>query len=111
MIDVLSHGRLEAGFVRGVPYEILPANSNPVRMNERQWEGAVEILSRIAKACLELGLVTAFHHHAGTDRIRPASCRAVQAASLRSPGIRSPRQRMSVERTKGASLITAWLSS
>ena len=38
MVDVLSHGRLEAGFVRGVPYEILPANSNPVRMNERQWE-------------------------------------------------------------------------
>src|SRR5262245_55410164 len=25
-------------FVRGVPYEVLPANSNPVRMNERQWE-------------------------------------------------------------------------
>jgi alkanesulfonate monooxygenase SsuD/methylene tetrahydromethanopterin reductase-like flavin-dependent oxidoreductase (luciferase family) len=38
MIDILSHGRLEAGFVRGVPYEILPANSNPVRMNERHWE-------------------------------------------------------------------------
>jgi alkanesulfonate monooxygenase SsuD/methylene tetrahydromethanopterin reductase-like flavin-dependent oxidoreductase (luciferase family) len=38
MIDVLSHGRLEAGFVRGVPTEILPANSNPVRMNERHWE-------------------------------------------------------------------------
>ncbi len=38
MIDVLSRGRLEAGFVRGVPYEVLPANSNPVRMNEREWE-------------------------------------------------------------------------
>jgi alkanesulfonate monooxygenase SsuD/methylene tetrahydromethanopterin reductase-like flavin-dependent oxidoreductase (luciferase family) len=38
MIDVISRGRLEAGFVRGVPYEILPANSNPVRMNEREWE-------------------------------------------------------------------------
>ena len=38
MVDVLSHGRLEAGFVRGVPYEVLPANSNPVRMNERHWE-------------------------------------------------------------------------
>jgi hypothetical protein len=25
-------------FVRGVPYEVLPANSNPVRMNERHWE-------------------------------------------------------------------------
>ena len=38
MVDVLSRGRLEAGFVRGVPYEVLPANSNPVRMNEREWE-------------------------------------------------------------------------
>ncbi len=38
LIDVLSKGRLEAGFVRGVPNEILPANSNPVRMNERHWE-------------------------------------------------------------------------
>ena len=38
MVDVLSKGRLECGFVRGVPYEVLPANSNPVRMNERQWE-------------------------------------------------------------------------
>ena len=38
MIDVLSRGRLEAGFVRGVPYEICRANSNPDRMNERQFE-------------------------------------------------------------------------
>src|ERR1700721_1362780 len=38
MIDVLSRGRLEAGFVRGVPYEISPANSNPVRMLEREYE-------------------------------------------------------------------------
>jgi inosose dehydratase len=34
-------------------------------MSESQWNGAVEILSRIARACRELGLVTAFHHHAG----------------------------------------------
>ena len=38
LVDVLSKGRLECGFVRGVPYEVSPANSNPVRMNERQWE-------------------------------------------------------------------------
>lgn len=38
LVDVLSRGRVEAGFVRGVPYEISPANSNPVRMNERFWE-------------------------------------------------------------------------
>src|SRR4051812_43776138 len=45
MIDVLSRGRLEAGFVRGVPYEVLPANSNPVRMNEREWE-ALDLIVR-----------------------------------------------------------------
>jgi len=44
LVDVLSHGRIEAGFVRGVPYEILPANSNPVRMNERHWESLDLIL-------------------------------------------------------------------
>jgi alkanesulfonate monooxygenase SsuD/methylene tetrahydromethanopterin reductase-like flavin-dependent oxidoreductase (luciferase family) len=52
MVDVLSHGRVEAGFVRGVPYEILPANSNPVRMNERHWEA------------LDL-IVKAWTHHDG----------------------------------------------
>ena len=38
MVDVLSKGRLECGFVRSVPYEIAPANSNPVRMVKRMWE-------------------------------------------------------------------------
>lgn len=38
MIDVMSKGRLECGFVRSVPYEIAPANSNPVRTTERMWE-------------------------------------------------------------------------
>jgi len=45
MIDVLSRGRVEVGFVRGVPYEISPANSNPVRMNERLWE-AIDLIVR-----------------------------------------------------------------
>jgi alkanesulfonate monooxygenase SsuD/methylene tetrahydromethanopterin reductase-like flavin-dependent oxidoreductase (luciferase family) len=35
LADILSRGRVEAGFVRGVPYEVAPANSNPVRSNER----------------------------------------------------------------------------
>ena len=38
LLDILSRGRLEVGFVRGVPYEIAAANANPVRSNERQWE-------------------------------------------------------------------------
>jgi alkanesulfonate monooxygenase SsuD/methylene tetrahydromethanopterin reductase-like flavin-dependent oxidoreductase (luciferase family) len=38
MIDNISRGRLEVGFVRGVPYEILPANTNPTQTKERMWE-------------------------------------------------------------------------
>jgi alkanesulfonate monooxygenase SsuD/methylene tetrahydromethanopterin reductase-like flavin-dependent oxidoreductase (luciferase family) len=38
MIDNLSKGRLEVGFVRGVPFEILPANSKTIGMHERLWE-------------------------------------------------------------------------
>jgi alkanesulfonate monooxygenase SsuD/methylene tetrahydromethanopterin reductase-like flavin-dependent oxidoreductase (luciferase family) len=38
MIDVISRGRLDMGFVKGVPYEIVPANSRPVRMTDRFWE-------------------------------------------------------------------------
>ena len=38
MIDVLSRGRLEVGFVRSVPYEAAPANVLPFRGPERLWE-------------------------------------------------------------------------
>lgn len=38
LIDVLSRGRFDMGFVKGIPYEIAPANSNPVQMMERLWE-------------------------------------------------------------------------
>lgn len=35
-------------------------------MTDSQWNGAADILGRIAKACSELGLGAVFHHHAGT---------------------------------------------
>lgn len=38
MIDVISRGRVEMGFVKGVPYEIAPANTNPTVLMERFWE-------------------------------------------------------------------------
>jgi alkanesulfonate monooxygenase SsuD/methylene tetrahydromethanopterin reductase-like flavin-dependent oxidoreductase (luciferase family) len=38
MVDVISGGRLECGFVRGVPYENHAINSNGMRMDERFWE-------------------------------------------------------------------------
>ncbi|HXP94515.1 MAG TPA: LLM class flavin-dependent oxidoreductase [Candidatus Binatia bacterium] len=38
MVDNYARGRLEVGFVRGVPYEVFAANSSPVRMTDRLWE-------------------------------------------------------------------------
>ena len=43
MIDCISRGRLDAGFVRGVPYEIFAANTNPTQTVERLWE-AVDLI-------------------------------------------------------------------
>ena len=38
MIDVISRGRVEMGFVKGVPFEISPANTNPAELMDRFWE-------------------------------------------------------------------------
>jgi alkanesulfonate monooxygenase SsuD/methylene tetrahydromethanopterin reductase-like flavin-dependent oxidoreductase (luciferase family) len=38
MVDVISGGRVEMGFVKGSPQEVFPANGNPVDMMERFWE-------------------------------------------------------------------------
>ena len=38
MIDVISKGRLEFGMIKGVPYDIEPANSNAVSLMSRFWE-------------------------------------------------------------------------
>lgn len=45
MVDVLSRGRLDCGFVRGVPYEIFCANTNPTATAERLWEG-IDLIRR-----------------------------------------------------------------
>lgn len=45
LVDLLSHGRLDVGFVRGVQYEVSATNSKPIRMTERLWE-AVELITR-----------------------------------------------------------------
>jgi alkanesulfonate monooxygenase SsuD/methylene tetrahydromethanopterin reductase-like flavin-dependent oxidoreductase (luciferase family) len=39
MVDCISRGRLDVGFVRGITAEIGPANTNPTQTNERLWEG------------------------------------------------------------------------
>src|SRR5881394_599047 len=38
IIDVISRGRVEMGFVKGVPFEISPANTNPADLTDRFWE-------------------------------------------------------------------------
>lgn len=40
MCDVISQGRIDVGFVRGVPMEVSPQNVNPVDMKERFYEAA-----------------------------------------------------------------------
>ena len=47
-LDVLSGGRLEMGLVKGAPYEIAPANSQPARLMERYWEAHDLILKALA---------------------------------------------------------------
>jgi alkanesulfonate monooxygenase SsuD/methylene tetrahydromethanopterin reductase-like flavin-dependent oxidoreductase (luciferase family) len=37
-VDVISRGRLDMGFIKGVPYEFWPSNQNPVGVMERFWE-------------------------------------------------------------------------
>jgi alkanesulfonate monooxygenase SsuD/methylene tetrahydromethanopterin reductase-like flavin-dependent oxidoreductase (luciferase family) len=37
-IDVVSRGRLDMGFIKGVPYEFPVSNQNPVGVTERFWE-------------------------------------------------------------------------
>ncbi len=38
VIDLVSRGRFDIGFIKGVPTEIAPANANPVQMMDRLWE-------------------------------------------------------------------------
>jgi alkanesulfonate monooxygenase SsuD/methylene tetrahydromethanopterin reductase-like flavin-dependent oxidoreductase (luciferase family) len=48
MIDCISGGRLEIGFVKGAPYEYSPANANPVGITERFWEAHDLILKALS---------------------------------------------------------------
>lgn len=47
-IDVISRGRLEMGFVKGVPYEVPVANLNPVLTMDRFWEAHDFILKAMS---------------------------------------------------------------
>jgi alkanesulfonate monooxygenase SsuD/methylene tetrahydromethanopterin reductase-like flavin-dependent oxidoreductase (luciferase family) len=45
MIDVISHGRLDCGFVRGSPQEISATNATPVDMKPRLYE-AIDLITK-----------------------------------------------------------------
>jgi len=47
-IDVISRGRLDMGFIKGIPYEIAASNRNPVELMERFWEAHDLILKAMS---------------------------------------------------------------
>jgi alkanesulfonate monooxygenase SsuD/methylene tetrahydromethanopterin reductase-like flavin-dependent oxidoreductase (luciferase family) len=47
MLDVISRGRIEMGFVKGSVFEVTPANSNPATLAERFWEAHDLILKAL----------------------------------------------------------------
>jgi alkanesulfonate monooxygenase SsuD/methylene tetrahydromethanopterin reductase-like flavin-dependent oxidoreductase (luciferase family) len=63
MIDVISGGRLELGMIKGVPYEIAPANSNPVGLMERYWEAHDLIVKALATHDGPFNFEGKYFHH------------------------------------------------
>jgi len=63
MVDVISGGRLELGLVKGVPYEIAPANSNPTRMMDRFWESHDLIVKAMTNRGGPFSFEGEFFHH------------------------------------------------
>ena len=63
MIDVISGGRLEFGMVKGVPYEIGPANSYPIRMMDRFWEAHDLIVKAMTTRDGPFNFEGEFFHH------------------------------------------------
>lgn len=62
-VDVLSQGRAEVGFVRGVPYEVSAVNTHPVEMQERLWESADLILKAWTTTDGPFNWEGRFYHH------------------------------------------------
>ncbi len=63
MIDVISGGRLEMGFVKGIPYEITPANSSPLRFMDRFWEAHDLIIQAMSTHDGPFNFEGEFFHH------------------------------------------------
>jgi alkanesulfonate monooxygenase SsuD/methylene tetrahydromethanopterin reductase-like flavin-dependent oxidoreductase (luciferase family) len=63
MIDVISGGRLELGMIKGVPYEIAPANSNPVDLMKRVWEAHDLIVKALSTHTGPFSFEGEYFHH------------------------------------------------
>ncbi len=63
MVDVISGGRLEFGMIKGVPYEIAPANSQPTRMMDRFWEAHDLIVKAMTTHNGAFNFEGEFFHH------------------------------------------------
>jgi alkanesulfonate monooxygenase SsuD/methylene tetrahydromethanopterin reductase-like flavin-dependent oxidoreductase (luciferase family) len=63
LIDVISRGRFEMGFVKGIPYEIAPANSNPVGMMDRFWEAHDLVLKALSTHDGPFSFEGRYFHH------------------------------------------------
>ncbi len=63
MIDCISGGRLEFGMIKGVPYEIEPANSNAVSLMPRFWEAHDLILKAMTTHDGPFNFEGAFFHY------------------------------------------------
>jgi alkanesulfonate monooxygenase SsuD/methylene tetrahydromethanopterin reductase-like flavin-dependent oxidoreductase (luciferase family) len=62
-VDVISRGRLEMGFVKGVPYELPVSNLNPVRIMDRFWEGHDFILKAMTSHDEPFNWEGEFYHY------------------------------------------------
>ncbi len=94
MLDVISRGRIEMGFVKGVPFEISPANTNPADLVGRFWEAHDLILKAMTSHDGPFNWEgTHFHYRRsmsgpdrGNSRTRRYGCRsAAPAARWRQP--------------------------
>ncbi len=63
MVDVLSRGRLEVGFVRGVPYEASAANISAFRGSQRMWEAHDLIMKAWTTHDGPFNFEGQFYHH------------------------------------------------
>ena len=94
MLDVISRGRIEMGFVKGVPFEISPANTNPADLMERFWEAHDLILKAMTshdgpfnwEGRISITARSMSGRGPGSSRIRRYGCRsAAPAARWRRP--------------------------